>query len=361
MSSKQLMRLKKGNNIMLGFGYNLINTPQKIQNLITSNRRLQQTKFYVGKIPAVTLSRQGNTFVANGFLPKHTQLRIPSPTIVSSNRMQLIQVKAIGRTCWLPLNKIGVKMFNISFRKTNDTFIDTLNADIEHFMRLGIQPKLYLDNNNSNANLVFFSTMKGYVSKNKKNECKYSIEGLISDQGRILRSVYIRVIEDAIDTPKNERYYEEIVKYLSHFTDQDKKLTTNVAYILPDNVDYGTALYGKGYTNRSSIGSPTCADFVFYGAPAIDTDELTGSIILKSNNPNTATTISYINRHDVQPPASNFCYLAMMKAGKSIWRPKRIKDATIQFTFTSHIENNPNIIKKGQTIGPVPPGAGQGA
>lgn len=79
---------------MLGFGYTLLDTPDKIQRYITQNRRLQRTKFYVGKVPAVTMVKSQNTFIANGFLPKNTELRIPRATIVSSNRMRIIEIKA---------------------------------------------------------------------------------------------------------------------------------------------------------------------------------------------------------------------------------------------------------------------------
>ena len=47
------------------FGYNLIDTVDKIQRIIVANKRLQQTKFYVGKVPAVTMTKQGSSFVAN--------------------------------------------------------------------------------------------------------------------------------------------------------------------------------------------------------------------------------------------------------------------------------------------------------
>lgn len=50
---------------MLGFGYTLLETPDKIQRYVTGNRRLQQTKFYVGKVPAVTMAKVGSAFVAN--------------------------------------------------------------------------------------------------------------------------------------------------------------------------------------------------------------------------------------------------------------------------------------------------------
>jgi hypothetical protein len=344
---------------MLGFGYTLLETPDKIQRFITGNRRLQQTKFYVGKTPAVTLAKTGNTFVANGFLPKHTQLRIQRATIAASNRMRLIEVKAVGRSCWLPLNKIGVKAINISFRRTNDTFIDSLNADIQHFQRNGVYPKLYVDSI-SPANLIFENTTKGSVIKNKNAACGYFIEGFSGDFSGILNSFYIRVIEEGINIPTNDKYLPSIITYLTHFTDKDKNLTTNVAYIFPNGADYGIPLYGKGYTGKTGSGSIDCADVVFYGAPAVDTDEGTGSIILKPSNLTTTTSISHVLRRGTQPPADTFCYLASIKLGKNITRPKRIKNAIIQMTFSRHVENNPNVIKKGATIGPVPPGAAGG-
>lgn len=345
---------------MFGFGYTLLDTPEKIQKYITNNRKLQQTKFYVGKTPAVTMSRTGNSFIANGFLAKNTELRISSAVIAASNRMRLIEIKAAGRKCWLPLNRIGIKSFtNISFRKTNDTFIDSLNADIQYFQRNGIQAKLYV-NSISPANLIYDIAVKGNVSKNKKSACQYYIEGFSSGIAAFPSSFFIRVIETAIDIPSNDRYSAEIIKYLTHFIDSDKNLTTNVAYIFPNGTDYGVPLYGKGYVGRSGAGSPDCADVVFYGAPSVDTDEMTGSIILKPNIPSSASTVTYVLRRGIQPPSEVFCYLASMKQGKNITRPKRINNAILQMTFTKHIENNPNVVKKGTTIGIIPPGAASG-
>lgn len=345
---------------MLGFGYNLIDTPEKIQKLITGNRRLQQTKFYVGKTPAVTMAKTGNTFVANGFLSKHTQLRIRNPIIAAVNRMRLVEVKAVGRSAWLPINKIGTKMFNISFKKTNDTFIDTLNADIDHFRRNGTYPKLYVDSINP-ANLIFQSTIKGDVIKNKKQACEYFIEGFAGELTLFPVSFYIRVIEEGVDIPLNDRYISNIINYLTHFTDKDRNLTTNVAYIFPNGTDYGVPLYGKSYVGRTGAGNPDCADVVFYGAPAVDTDEGAGAIILKPSASTTGPgTALYVLRRGPQPPADTFCYLATIKQGKNITRPKKIKNATIQMAFTKHIENNPNVVKKGSTVGPIPPGAAGG-
>lgn len=344
---------------MLGFGYNLIDTPEKIQRFVIGNRRLQQTKFYVGKTPAVTMTKSGNTFIANGFLPKHTQLRIRNPVIVAVNRMRVIEVKAVGRSAWLPINKIGTKMFNISFRKTNDTFIDTLNADIDHFRRSGTYPKLYIGSINP-ANLIMENAVRGNVSRNKKSTCQYFIEGLTGGAG-ILQSFFIRVIEEGVDVPQNDRYLANIINYLTHFTDKDRNLTTNVAYIFPNGADYGIPLYGKSYVGRTGAGSPDCADVVFYGSPAVDTDENEGAIILKPSSSATGPgAVSYVLRQGTQPPAETFCYLASMKQGKNISRPKRIKNAVIQMAFTKHIENNPNVVKKGATVGPVPPAAAAG-
>lgn len=344
---------------MLGFGYTLLETPDKIQKYITGNRRLQQTKFYVGKTPAVTMAKSGNNFVANGFLPKHTQLRVPRATMASSGRMRLIEVKAAGRSCWMPLNKIGVKSFNITFRKTNDTFIDSLNADIQHFTRSGTQPKLYI-NEIAPANLIFDIVVKGNKAKNKRSTCQYYIEGFSGGTASYSSSFFVRVIETAVDVPMNDRMSGEIVKYLTHFTDSDKNLLSNVAYIFPNGADYGVPLYGKGYSGRTGDGNPDCADVVFYGAPSVDTDEPTGSIILKPSEPSTATNVTFVVRRGTQPPANSFCYLASIKQGSNITRPKKIKNAILQMTFTKHVENNPNVIKKGSTAGPIPPGAAGG-
>lgn len=347
---------------MLGFGYNLIDTPEKIQRFVSGNRRLQQTQFYIGKTPAVTMAKSGNTFIANGFLPKHTKLRIRSSIIASVNRMRMVEVKAVGRNAWVPLNKIGTKFFNISFRRTNDTFIDTLNADIQHFRNNGINPKLYVDSINP-ANLIFESVLKGNVIKNKKMACGHFIEGFSGAGATTLYpgSFYIRIIEEGVDVPQNDRYLANIVTYLTHFTDKDRNLTTNVAYVFPNGADYGIPLYGKSYIGRAGSGGPDCADVVFYGAPAVDTDDGVGAIILKPSTTATgAGAVSYVLRRGPQPPSDTFCYLASMKQGKNISRPKRIRNATIQMTFTKHIENNPNVVKKGITIGPIPPGAAGG-
>lgn len=273
--------------------------------------------------------------------------------------MRLIEVKAVGRTCWLPLNKIGVKSFNVTFRKTNDTFIDTLNADIQHFQRNGTQPKLYIDSINP-ANLIFDITVKGNKAKNKRSACQYYIEGFSGGIAAFPSAFYIRVIEEAVDVSTSDRFAGEIIKYLTHFTDSEKNLTTNVAYILPNGTDYGVPLYGKAYSGRTGTGGPDCADVVFYGAPAVDTDEIHGAIILKPSEPSTTSNITYVYRLGTQPPAENFCYLASMKQGKNITRPKRIKNAILQLTFSKHVANNPNVIKKGTTIGAVPPGAAGG-
>ena len=272
----------------------------------------------------------------------------------------MIEVKAGSRQCWLPLNRIGVKMWDIGipFRRHNDTFIDALNADIAHFARNGIQPKLYIGSNNSRSNLIFESVAGGRKTNNKKHACQYSVEGVPAGNAIYAQTYYIRIIEDAVDISSKDQYRNIIVHYLTHFIDKDKNLTTNVAYVLPDGADYGKAIYGPDYMGRSGTGSPNCADVVFYGVPSLDVDDIDGSIIIKEGSAAaTPFSISYIRRNGPQPPASNFCYLASMKAGVNITSPKRIKNAKLQLTFTRHVDGNPKIIKKGQSIGPIPPGA----
>lgn len=309
----------------------------------------------------------GNSFVANGFLPKNTQLRIQRPIIAASGKLRLVEVKALGRQCWVPANRIGVRrLFNSLslFRKTNDTFIDTLNADIQNFNRIGIFPKLYVDEI-SPANLIFDRVIVGKVSKKKTDLCKYFIEGESGKESSFATTCFIRVIDGAVDIKtKKVALAKYLLTYLRYFTDASGNLGTNVAYVLPNGFNYGQLIFGDDYAPNGA-GSENCADVVFYEAPAVDVDDATSSIILKPASQSSSSNISLVKRGASNlPSASNFCILANMKPGAnlgSIFTGSKIKDAGLQLTFTKYVENRPNVIKKGTNLPPpppIPPGSG---
>lgn len=292
-----------------------------------------------------------------GFLPKHTELRIPRSAIATSARLKLIEVKAGNRQCWLPVHKIGVKFWNLPRFTSNDTFIDTVNAEIQHFVRKGVYPSLYIGKISADTK-VFENALQARKNKNKSDACRYIIDGFYSSEYPINKSYYIRVVENNIPASPTGLISSVFVSYLKHFIDQNKVLTTNVAYVLPDGTMIGKEIYGRDFMGFNGYGTPNCADVLFYGDPAVDVDETAGAIILKPGVASASEDdLTYVRRSGPQPAASNFCYVAMMAPGKTISRPIKIKNAEIKFTFVKQIEDKPNIVQKGRTVGRVPPGA----
>lgn len=338
------------------FGFTNIDTNEKITRLITNNKRLHQTKFYIGKRPAITLVKSGNSFTSDGFFPAGAEVRIMRRNIEVVNRLKMIEVKVANRTKWVPINRLATKTWVISWRKYNDTFIDEVNSAIQSFHRAGVmQPKLCVIDSNAN-NVVFGNIVQAVRNKKRSETCGYIIEGFRAGLTTFPQSLYIRVIDGQVEVKQKDiiGYAKVFVEYLDNFVDKDKVLTTNVAYTLADSAaDWGKFVFGPKFS-ASGMGSGDCADLVFYGAPTVDTDDMSGSIILRPTSSST-NDLTFIRRDSTLPSPSNFAFVAIMKPDKNITRIKKIRQAYVAFTFAAHVNTNPLFIKKYGRVGPIPP------
>lgn len=293
-----------------------------------------------------------------GFFSAGSEVRIAKRNIEVVNRLKLIEVKVSNRTKWVPINRLATKAWVIHWRKHNDTFVDEINSAIQAFHRAGVmQTKLSVVDSNNN-NVIFGNVVQALKNKKRSEVCGYIIEGFRAGLTTIPQSIYVRIIEGAVEVPSNQMtgYAKTFIEYLENFVDKDKVLTTNVAFTLSDNAsDWGKFVFGPRFS-PTGLGSGDCADLVFYDAPAVNTDDMTGTIIL---SPTTSTTndLTYIRRDVSLPSPSNFAFAALMKTDKNITRVKRIKQASVVFTFAAHVNTNPLFVKKHGRVGPIPPAA----